>query len=362
MGRGRMIILFFVLVLLLSGCGKENQPTFNSGVNENSSEMRDAIQDEEKDNISSQEDREILDVQQNVEEEKQQLIVAPFLGKLVEKIELPSPIMVMIENSPAARPQIGLEDASIVYEFLVEGGITRFLALFYENFPERVGPVRSTRPYFIQTALEYDATLLHVGASAEGFHLLATSGISHIDQLSNGAYFWRDLNRRAPHNVYTGKSKLGNYLDKLDIKLVDSIFSFKSVSFIDQQRTKEADKLKIRYWGGYTVEYKYDASKGNYLRFIDSVPHLMEGGKKLYADNILVQYVDTNIKDDAGRLEMDLIGTGKALFFKNGYVFEGQWAKEADRVVYNGENGIEWQFNSGQTWIQIVPLSTKIDY
>ncbi len=361
MQKGRIIVLLLILVLIISGCGKENQSPVDTG-RENLQTNRNLNQEEENTLISKEEEsQEVINTNDKIEQEP--MVFAPFLGKLVKNIQLPNPIMVMIENSPAARPQVGLEDASIVYEFLVEGGITRFLALFYETFPEKIGPVRSTRPYFIQTALEHDATLLHVGASAEGFHLLATSGISHIDQLSAGSYFWRDKKRRAPHNVYTGKSNIQSYLNTLSFRSVDPFFTYKSVSFINQQNIKESNEIKIRYWGGYTVGFKYDSTKGDYLRFIDGVPHLMEGGKKIYADNILIQYADTSVKDDEGRLEMNLTGLGKALFFKNGYVFEGKWLKnKGERCLFLGEDGDEWQLNPGQTWIEVVPLSTKIYY
>lgn len=370
--KGLIPVLLLMALLVLSGCGGKDQISETvthpeETVQKNTAEdLEDTDGQKEVEEVSNEE--EILDNRedQNVTEKPviPQFESGPYLGKLVEGIDLPRPVMVMIENSPAARPQIGLDQASVVYEFLVEGGITRFLALFYETFPAKVGPVRSTRPYFIDTALEYDALLLHVGASAEGFHLLETSGIAHLDQISDGAYYLRNNSRRAPHNVYTGKSMLESLWGDSPIREdVESRFPYQIIGLVNQATVRKADDIKIHYWGGYTVGYKYDETKGEYLRFIDGFPHLLEGGKKLYADNIFVQYVDTNVKDDEGRLDMETVGTGKALLFKDGFIFTGSWSKEEGKKTYFlDDRGNEWQINPGQTWIQVVPLSVKVDY
>lgn len=376
---GLIPVLLLMTLLVLAGCGGKNQvseavthpeETVQKNFTEDLEETNEPKKVEElsnEDEISETEDEIFKNEEdQNIIEQPafSQWESGPYLGKLVEGIDLPLPVMVMVENSPAARPQIGLDQASIVYEFLVEGGITRFLALYYENFPAKVGPVRSTRPYFIDTALEYDALLLHVGASAEGFHLLETSGIAHLDQISDGAYYFRDYSRRAPHNVYTGKSILENLWDDPSIREdVKSRFPYQIIGLVNQATVRKADDIKIHYWGGYTVGYKYDEKKGEYLRFIDGFPHLLEGGKKIYADNIFVQYVDTNIIDDEGRLNMETVGTGKALLFKDGFIFLGNWSKEkGEKTYFLDDRGNEWQINPGQTWIQVVPLSVKVDF
>lgn len=357
-----MTVIILILALCLSGCGNEldQTPDNQDKVETDASKQEPVVSNDPGEN----KDEEVV----TNEEPEIHLKTGPFTGKLYQELQLNFPIMAMIENSPAARPQTGLEEASIIYEYLTEGGITRFLALYYERFPETIGPIRSTRSYFIVTALEYEALLLHAGASPDGFALLESSGIEHLDELSNGSKFWRDPKRRPPHNLYTGLTKLTNELAKEvpEEKIFDesiSRFPFQMVGFINRSDYSQATDVKITYWGGYTVGYKYDENKGNYLRFIDGLPHLMEGGKKLYAYNILIQYVDTKVKDDQGRLNMDLIGSNKALLFKDGFVTFGSWVKdEGERTRFLDSEGNEWSINPGQTWIQVVPLTTKVDY
>lgn len=286
----------------------------------------------------------------------------PFLGKMVQDLQLQKPVMIMVDNAPSARPQYGLEDASIVYEFLVEGGITRYLALFYEKVPGRVGPVRSTRPYFIQTALEYNALLLHVGASPDGYKQLSVTKIDHRDQITEGNWFWRDDKQTAPWNVYTVQ-QLPDLLKAKQPVTVDGHFPFRMAGSDQPGKAYAATKATLQYGDAYKVGYQYDEDREGYLRLINDAPHQMANGKKLYAKNILVQVVDTRVADLEGRLEMTLVGSGKAILLKEGYAFVGTWTKkEGGKTYFLDERGKEWQLESGQTWIQVVPSVTKIEY
>lgn len=389
---GLIFILLLVLVLSLTGCGKNDQATVQPDNDKQQTEQvenvdtdgsKDIKEDEPANRVGDaeeekEEENRIREPEQLVDpdkptgereeeelegNEKVNLKTAPFSGKLMNRFSLPRPVMVTIENSPAARPQAGLEDASIIYEFLAEGGITRFLALYYEKFPKKIGPVRSTRPYFIEKAIEYDALLIHAGASPLGWHMLANRDIDHVDQIRIQKYFWRNSSRRAPHNLYTGADSFKDYFSKQNPVEIKKRFPSRMVSFVDESQANMTEEINIKYWGGYTVDYKYNRQRGNYLRFINGVPHLTESGKKLYAHNIFIQYVDTKVKDDAGRLEMKLEGSNKALLFKDGLVFQGQWVKEKDQPTHFLDGrGNKMTINPGQTWIQVVPTKTKIRY
>ena len=231
--------------------------------------------------------------------------------------------MVIIENSPYSRPQSGLEEASIVYEFLVEGGITRFLALYWDKIPEKIGPVRSARPYFIEIAREYDALLLHAGASPEGFAILAEGQVAHLDQIYNGQYYWRSSDRRAPHNLYTGSKRIERYLDQMIGQEYSERFDFQPVSFI-KPTDEKADFIRIPYWGGTYIIYRYNKEENLYYRYYGfmETPHLLDNNKQITANNIIIQYTNTRAVDAEGRLEIELEGSGAALMFKDGVVIE----------------------------------------
>ncbi len=273
-------------------------------------------------------------------------------------------VMVSVENTPPARPQAGLNDAPIVYEFLVEGGITRFLVLYWADIPEKIGPIRSLRPYMIDIAKEYKALLLHAGASPEGFTMLQSNNPPSLDQIFNGKYYWRSDQKRSPHNLYTSEYRISDYLNEMLGVEYENRFNFEEIMIISNVKQK-AEVIDIDYWGNYKVIYEYNSEDNSYLRFLnnDKTPHYVENGDQIRVKNIIVQFTKTKVKDDVGRLEMEITGENKALYFRNGLVSEGYWKKAENGLTkfYNNENKLI-KVNPGNTWIQVVPTNTKISY
>src|SRR6056297_2189509 len=184
-----------------------------------------------------------------------EVILSKFNYLPIDEKVLHRAVMVSIENTPKARPQSGICQAPIVYEFLVEGGITRFLALFWSDIPEKIGPIRSVRPYMIEIAQEYDALLLHAGASPDGFEMLDKIDYTNLDQIYNGKYYWRSQQRPTPHNLYTGEYRINNYLeDMLGIEY-ENRFNFEEIMIISNAKAG-AEEISIDYWGNYEVLYE----------------------------------------------------------------------------------------------------------
>ena len=289
---------------------------------------------------------------------------SPFSGKVIQEKHFQNALMAVIENSSQARPQSGLNSAPIVYEYLVEGGITRFLALYWNDIPNKIGPIRSARPYLIKTADSHKSILLHAGASPAGFGILQNNDIKHIDQIYNGNYFWRGSDKKIPHNLFTGYFKISDYLNNMTGQEYKNRFKFKDFSFINTEKI-EAKKINIDYWGNYNVKYKYDVDNNVYKRYMQDfeTPHLNTNNEQIIANNILVKFVKTNTKDDQGRLEMKINGEGKAYYFIDGDFIEGKWKKEEGNwtVFYNKKNK-EIELNPGKTWIQVVPQTVEIKY
>lgn len=135
--------------------------------------------------------------------------VFPLTGLPAEREVESRPIMVMVENSPAARPQTGLDQADIVYEILAEGDITRFAAVYQSRSPEKIGPVRSIRPYYVEIGAGLDAYIVHAGWSQEAMNLIASRRLDHFDEVyGDGKYYWRDSGRKMPHNLYTSIERI----------------------------------------------------------------------------------------------------------------------------------------------------------
>jgi hypothetical protein len=276
------------------------------------------------------------------------------------------PLSIMIENSEGARPQTGLDKANIVYEVLAEGGITRFLAFYYDQEAEVVGPVRSARPYFVSKSLEHQAIYVHIGGSEEAYNFIKEERIDDINEFVDFQPFWRTQDREPPHNLYTSTIKLRKEANKLGyvemIKKQDYQFETDSN---EKLSGKPANSIVIPYNSTYTVSYKYKPELTRYLRFINNEPHIdAQTKKQLAVDNIIIQFAKTKIIDEEGRLAVDFIGKGKGLLFFKGSSEEITWEKLnlESRTVFLDKEGNRKALTPGNVWIQIVPSDLGVQY
>ncbi len=275
------------------------------------------------------------------------------------------PLAVVIENHPSSRPQTGLNEADLVYEFLVEGGITRFLAFYFSRVPQEIGPIRSLRSYMVETASGYDSRLLHIGASPLGYQYLSQLQVENYDEISRGSYYWRESDRSRPHNVYTGSDSLPQHVREKYFAVLPAANPAEEKTSENRSEFESAPEIEIRYWGGYTVCYHFAEESGAYLRYLGdaSRPHLDTTGKQLAAENIIVKYVPTRVIDDVGRLRMELDSQGELLFFQKGTATSGYWLKDSQgETEYYNRKGEPLEFLPGRTWIQVVPLNAEINY
>lgn len=353
-----LLTLLLMTIIILTGCSFGGEQIVEE--KEEISQQDELTEDELEQEIEKIEEEYEEEIPENLSYENDYKMVSPFTGLGVDATYYKRAVAVSIENSPAARPQSGLDRAEIVYEFMLEGGITRFLAIFWPEVPEKIGPIRSARPALIETSQFYDSLFLHAGASPRGFALFAVNDILHLDQIYKSKFFWRSSKKSAPHNLYSGSKPLKDYLDNLSEKEYQDQFNFLTASIVSDFET--AENIKIDYWGSYAVLYEYDSLENNYLRFLNakSSPHLVESGKQLRAKNIIVQHVKTSTIDDVGRQDIDLDSGGKMQLFRDGIIINGKWEKQNGKIVYLNSDGDEIEINPGQSWIQVVPNGTDI--
>ena len=276
------------------------------------------------------------------------------------------PLAVMIENAPEARPQSGLLTADVVYEALAEGGISRFMAVYFGDEPTTVGPVRSARHYFVNLASELGASLVHVGASPLGYEVLRGSGLRNLDETYAHPGFWRSRARLAPHNTYTTVHVARTTLDGFAAPRPGQWagFTFKDPGHTYQGPPAPVLSLDYQPWG-YRVEYRYDPETKRYARFMEGAAHRdAESGEQIWAANVVVQRVSAWVIDREGRLDMDQVSHGPAAYFVDGVVVTGGWRKEtaSEPTRFFDEVGNPVRFNPGPIWVQMIPYEGKADY
>lgn len=271
-------------------------------------------------------------------------------------------IGVMIENSEYARPQSGLSQASVVYEAIAEGGITRFLTLFQDTNPGDIGPIRSVRPYYLQWALGFDASLAHVGGSPEALQDIKDWGAKDLDQFYNSGSYHRISARDAPHNVYTA-------VDTLTQLAVSK--GFTSSAFTPWTRKPEAaaklvtaKNIDLTLSGPlYNVHYAYDAASNSYQRSMAGAPHLDANGSVQISPKVVIGLVmPYAIQADGKHSEYGTTGSGAAYIFQDGTVTIGQWNKADQKASMNFTDaaGKPLPLNAGQTWLTAVTDAVKI--
>lgn len=275
------------------------------------------------------------------------------------------PYAIMINNVEGARKlQSGLQDAYMVYELMVEGGITRYLALFLDQTTERIGSIRSARHYYLDYALENDAIYVHHGYSPQAREDWSKLGVDRIE-VNESTTGWRDKSASKTYEftLFTNIEKLGKGIrSKRTERNKDLLLNY-SVDNIDISQMEgaiPANKVDIKYSSNTTTNYEYDTDNNIYLRSVNNKSQNdYVTGKQLTVKNIIVYKVKySNIQgDNKGRQTIDNVGNGTGYYISNGYAVPITWKKDSrsSATIYKYNNGKEIQVNDGNTFIQIMP-------
>lgn len=279
---------------------------------------------------------------------------------------------IMIENSPDARPQSGLDQAGVIYEAIAEGGITRFMAIFQESKPQYIGPVRSLRMTYAEFAKPYHCSIAHVGGSDNALNLVRNnSEYRDIDQFFNDGSYWRISSRWAPHNVYTSFEAL----DELNANRGYTTSEFNGFSRVKPDTDTKAAEITARTihieMSGdlFNVVYNYDETANNYKRsFATGEAHevVSESGvtSQLAPDVVIALETDAVARPGSPYSDYRTVGSGNAFVFQNGTVTSAKWQRESvdSELKFLDENNEEIKLNRGQVWISIYPSNNSISW
>lgn len=293
--------------------------------------------------------------------------------KIVNEKTESRPFAVMINNAPAARPvQSGLQDAYIVYEIIVEGGITRYMALFLDQNTARIGSIRSSRHYFLDYALENDAIYVHCGYSPQARADFSKLGVDRIEA-GTSSNSWRDKELRSQgyayeHTLFTSIEKLNNNVGKKRTKRNNDLLLNYTVDEVDlskMENAKPANEVLIKYSNVNKTGYTYDAENKVYKRTVNGKEHVDYVTKNQYTVKNIITYQVKNTTIEGGgkgRQTIDNIGSGTGYYITDGYAVPITWTKPSreSQTVYKYTNGEEIKFNDGNTFIQIQPTNQEL--
>lgn len=338
----------------------------------------------------------------------------PLNGKLYSKSEKAlwdqrRPILAMIENHVESRPQSGLSSADIVYEAVAEGGITRFMGVFYcgaQADNAKVAPVRSARIYFVNIAAEYNTPIyMHVGggncsrdeASGQCTSNKKAWALEELQKMGwrkpGGNDFdtigdigipvmKRDFNRLGPGIELATEHTYVGYLPfawkeatkrGYDSKMPDGktwLSGFRSWKIETSEiKGKPATNITYEFWKNapdFVVNWKYDPASKLFQRNIGGQPQIdLDNKKQLTVSNLVIQFAkEEGPLDEHKHMFYNVIGEGTGILFQNGMAQDIKWkkTKQTDRTIYTDLSGKEISFTPGQIWVSILPTGNKVDY
>jgi hypothetical protein len=267
-------------------------------------------------------------------------------------------VAIMIDNAYNIRPQVGLAKADIIYEALVEGNITRLLAIFASQTSlDKVGPVRSARNYFMDWAEEYQGVYLHVGGSPQALGVIKNYNFTNIDQIGAGEiYFWRDQKLSMPHNVFTSSA---NWLRVGELKNVAnlSVEASQKIIWNYSEATSTAQlppDFQVNFPGVYRVDWKFNKTLNIYQRWQGDDKFGYNTGEQAQANNIIVQVVKSRLIDTERRA-METQAGGQVFIFNSLGKQEGQWKYVDGRTRFFDADNKELKLVPGQTWVEVIP-------
>jgi hypothetical protein len=302
--------------------------------------------------------------------------INPLTGLKVQDPGLLSrrPIMVRIGNDPGARPQVGLNEADIVYEELVEWWVTRFTAIFLSQDPDMVAPIRSARLINLQLTTQYQGALANSGGSDPVRWELSQSDLVNLDEFFvPQPYFYREnegWQTRLALDVQNARDYMRTEGLESDVNLRGFVFSEKlDLDGLPQSAVADARIITIPYPSQTSkARWEYDQGSGGYLRFTTGEPMTDFSGKQILATNVIIYFAehqDTDIVEDSnGATSIRIIvnGKGTAWLLRDSKLLKGFWETNGrDTPSFTFENGRPMPLKPGNTWVQVVPLDYVID-
>ncbi|MBR3365608.1 DUF3048 domain-containing protein [Candidatus Saccharibacteria bacterium] len=308
-----------------------------------------------------------------------------------------SPIFcIQVPNgTDGARPHVGLQEASIVYEAIAEAGITRFAAVFQNPKNTVIGPIRSLRLYYLEWDTPLGCTVVHAGGADDAIAALRSGGYNEIDE---GAYNWRDgYDYIAPNNLFTDAKNLSDFAKEYGLedsgknaKAYPRLLPTEAIEIqaknieaakdttdtegkVVKSTTPLVSEISINFgnFPDFNTHYSYNPQSGSYARSYESgekeISYVCSKENPIISRDcreeqiapsaVVAMEVEESLADDNYHQVIQAIGEGIAYIFQNGEAHKGTWSKAsaASQIIFKDENGKEVSFTPGMLWISAIP-------
>lgn len=263
----------------------------------------------------------------------------------------------------------GLNEAYIVYEIIVEGGETRLMPIFKGKDLSKIGPVRSSRHYYLDYAMENDAIYVHFGWSPQAESDIATYKVNNINGIfESETNFWRVKDKKSPHNAVTATKNILKMADTKNYRTTSSTQSVLNYQAeeVNLQSDQVANKVVIPYSKLHTVSYEYNQETKRYIRYARNEKQTdWETKEDITTKNIIITFAENYTLQDPEKKErqgLKNIGDKKGYYITNGKAIEIICSKDSrtEKTVYKDLQGNVIQVNDGNTYVQICPIDAEV--
>lgn len=269
-----------------------------------------------------------------------------------------SALTIKIDNTPQAMPQYGIEDADVVYEEIVEGGITRLAAIFNSQLPTQVGPVRSVRRTDREIVFPIRGIFAFSGGAEYALRSIATAPVKLYNEANAGAAMFRDAARYAPHNLFANAA----LLMKMDGKPQTPRALFTYTSTKGPALGAPVSSFVVGFENGFAASYAWDTKTASWDRSVFGLPDVSANGVRISPKNVIVMTV--NYVGGVGVIDSyaQLIGSGPVEVFSGGTLQRGTWSRANLRqaTVYTSTSGKVIDLKPGQTWVELMDASEHV--
>ena len=297
------------------------------------------------------------------------------------------PFAAVINNSARALPQSGIASADIIYEVLAEGDVTRLVGIFQSYIPEKLGPMRSARDYFIDFAFNHDALFIHHGSSPSGYSRISSLRVTNLDGMAlEGSVFWRDRTypywafntgtRPLEHSSYTGGERLLNHLENRGIRdyWQEDVGNFGFNFDFGGSHTQavsldleggQANAVTVPFSQLYFRRFVFDPETGLYLAENRHGAHVdAETGEQVAVGNVLIQFTNMRVVDNVGRRTVDTVGSGTGYLISDGRYQPVRWAKDSHTAPMRWyfADGTPLTLAPGRVWICVFQANGNVTF
>jgi hypothetical protein len=328
---------FFALVavaaLALSGCAGDDAATDDEVVTTEGGESAEAIVDD--------------------------ATVAALTGETIEAGSLSRPALAgKIDNHPSARPQVGLDEADIVFEELVEGGLTRYIAVWHSSLPAEIGPVRSVRPMDPEIVSPFGGIFAYSGGQVRFIQMMQEAPVYNAihGQPDTEETFYRTSAKVAPHNVLVKAPELVD--QHLNLPAPERQFAY--APSVEESTAVVAGSpvtsMNPRFSGFSSPTWEWDGTQGTFLRFqTNGAADSASSGNQIFATNVVVLQVGIDVVEDIPTTR--LVNQGKGWVATGGSILEINWFKATPEspIILTTDDGEEVRLGVGNTWIELIP-------